>query len=164
MMDPAREAELVAASQSGDRKSYLDLVTYYKGPIYRILYALTRSAEDSADLSQETFVRAWHSISEFPTGRRFLPWALRMARNLPATLAAHGPDRGTEDPLLEAYGELRADDQVALALCLVERLRYEEIAALLDVPVSVVILRISQARGLLISWRAGVVESGSDAA
>ena len=158
MMDTAREAELLAAAQSGDRAAFLELVAHYKGPIYRILFALTRSADDSAELAQEAFVRAWHSMSEFPTGRRFFPWVVKIARNLPATLAARGPDRDAEDPLLGAFGELRADDQVAIALCLVERLGYEEIAALLDVPVSVAILRISQARGLLLS-QAG--ESGS---
>ena len=158
MMDPAVEVDLVGAAQSGDRAAFLKLVSHYKGPVYRILFALTRSADDSAELAQEAFVRGWHSMPEFPTGRRFFPWILRIARNLPATLAARGPDRDAEDPLLGAFGELRADDQVAIALCLVERLRYEEIAAALDVPVAVAILRISQARGLLMSQ---VVESGS---
>ena len=158
MMDQAREADLVAAAQSGDRNGFLELVAYYKGPIYRLLYALTRNAGDSSELAQEAFTRGWQSIAEFPTGRRFLPWILKIARNLPATLAANGPDEGTEDRLLSVFGELRADDQVAMALCLVERIRYEEIAALLDVPASVAILRISQARGLLLS-RVGESES-----
>jgi len=161
MMDQAREADRLAAAQSVGRGGFLERVAYYKRPIDRIRVALTRSADDSAELAQEAFVRAWHSMSEFPTGRRFFPWVLKIARNLPATLAARGPDRDAEDPLLGAFGELRADDQVAMALCLVERLRYEEIAALLDVPVAVAILRISQARGLLLS-QAG--EGGSGAA
>ena len=161
MMDPAREAELLASSQSGDRGAFLELVAYYKGPVYRVLFALTRSADDSAELAQETFVRAWHSIAEFPTGRRFFPWTLKIARNLPATLAARGPDRDAEDPVLGAFADLRSDDRVAMALCLVERLPYEEIAALLDVPVAVAILRLSQARGLLLSR---AVEGGGEAA
>jgi RNA polymerase sigma-70 factor (ECF subfamily) len=158
MMDQAQEADFVAAAQSGDRKAFLELVAHYKGPIYRLLYALTRSAGDSYELAQEAFTRAWQSMAEFPTGRRFLPWVLKIARNLPATLAASGPDGGDGDRLLSVFGELRADDQVAMALCLVERMRYEEIAALLDVPASMAILRISQARGLLLS-RAGESES-----
>jgi len=49
MMDTAREADLLAAAQSGDRGAFLELVAHYKRPIYRILFALTRSADDSAD-------------------------------------------------------------------------------------------------------------------
>jgi len=43
------------------------------------------------------------------------------------------------------------DDRMTLALRVIEQLRYEAIAALLDIPVGVAMLRIAQVRGQLLT-------------
>jgi len=179
-MEFSREVELLAAARDGDLPAYLELVRYYQEPVYRLAYALTRSAEDAATLARETFVRGWNGISTYPERRRFFPWLLRIERNLAVSMARRrGPgskaggeaDRGGSEEgrsereadarLLSAFGSLRPDEQMALCLRSVERLPYVEIAALLDISNAAAILRISSARGILLAQTARWVEPGA---
>ena len=80
------------------------------------------------------------------------------------TIVGHDPDLdGVELPLGEDaadlfFSPLRRDEQLALALRGAGRFRYEEIAALLDVPIGIAFLRISQARGSMLRQAAGGAE------
>jgi RNA polymerase sigma-70 factor (ECF subfamily) len=159
-MDAGREVELVAAAKEGNLGAYLDLVRHYQKPVYRLAYAMARNETAAASLAQATFVRAWKEIRDFPEGRRFFPWLLRMARGIFAGMTspaedharpegASGPEqRGRE--LIAAFVHLRPFEQMALSLRTVERLSYEEIASLLETSFGVTVLRLSQARGLLL--------------
>jgi RNA polymerase sigma-70 factor (ECF subfamily) len=150
-MEPSRENELVASAQRGDREAFLELVRHYQRSVYRLAFAMTRNADDAASLAQETFVRAWKGMRDLPESRRFFPWALRIARNLAVSLARKRA--GTQkdgDLLLLSFAELRPDEQMALALRVVERLRYSDIAALLDTSLGAAMVRIAQARSLLL--------------
>lgn len=165
-MDLTRETELVAAAQRGDREAFLELVQHYQHSVYRLSFAMTRNAEDAASLAQETFVRAWKGMRDLPESRRFFPWALRIARNLAVSLARKrvGSQKpGEGDPLLHSFAELRPDEQMALALRVTERLRYSDIAALLDTSMGAAMVRIAQGRSLLLG-RAAAAEEGKDSA
>jgi RNA polymerase sigma-70 factor, ECF subfamily len=156
-MDASREAHLVGTAQTGDRGSFMELVRHYQAPLYRLLYAMRTNEAEAAALVQETFARAWKGIAEYPSGRRFFPWILRIARALPPKPGvARSPEAG--EPLLRTLDALRPDDRMALALRVVEGISYREIAALLDVPTGLVILRIAQARGSLLAG-AGTLEA-----
>lgn len=159
-MDAGREVELVAAAKEGNLGAYLDLVRHYQKPVYRLAYAMARNETAAASLAQATFVRAWKEIRDFPEGRRFFPWLLRMARGIFAGMTSPAEDqarpegasrleqRGRE--LIAAFVHLRPFEQMALSLRTVERLSYEEIASLLETSFGVTVLRLSQARGLLL--------------
>jgi RNA polymerase sigma-70 factor, ECF subfamily len=160
-MDAGREVELVAAAKEGNLGAYLDLVRHYQRPVYRLAYAMARNESAAASLAQATFVRAWKEIRDFPEGRRFFPWLLRMARGIFAgtswasddSARAEGALAGPEDrgrELIAAFVHLRPFEQMALSLRTVERLSYEEIASLLETSLGVTVLRLSQARGLLL--------------
>lgn len=164
-MDEPRESELIQASQAGDREAYRQLVRHYQGPVYRLAYALTRNHDDATALAVETFGRGLTEIGRLPAGKRYFPWLLRFARNLSVTHArrraeeeaATGSRAGAPRPgeleqrLLDALGELRPDEQMALALRVGERLPYAEIAALLDHSAGVTLARLSSARALLLT-------------
>jgi len=154
-LDASQEAELVASAQSGDRLAFFSLARFYHKPLYRVLFAMTGSDEEAARLVQDAFTRAWKNMPEFPSGRRFFPFLLRIARNMSPTHSVADTDQLREDPILGAVGGLRPDDRAALELRLVEGLRYEEIAALLEVPVGIAIMRIAQARGAVLEQSAG---------
>lgn len=149
-MESAPESNLVAEAQGGDRAAFLSLVRHYQKPLYRLAFALSQDTEEAAALTAETFARAWVVMREYPTGRRFFPWLLKIARGIPLAPAAgwtaDPPPRG----ILGAFAELRDDERLALALHSAGPFRYEEIAALLEVPLGVAILRISQARGVMV--------------
>ncbi len=152
-MELQLEQELVDASQRGDRDSFLELVRHYERPVYQLAYAMTRDVDDAASLAREAFVRAGKGIKDLPESRRFFPWVLRIARNLAVSLArkragTQGPGGG--DSLLRSLEELRPDEQMALALRVVQRLRYADIAALLDTSLGAAMVRLAQARALLL--------------
>lgn len=168
-MDEGVEIERVRAAQRGDDEAFRALARHHLRHVYRLAYALTRDHDDAADLTAETFQRARASIGTLPAGKRFFPWVLRIARNLSVTLArrragepvlvnarawsaADAPASEVETDLrvLKLLPELRPDEQMALALRVVERLPYEEIAALLDQSVAVTMGRLSNARGVLL--------------
>jgi RNA polymerase sigma-70 factor (ECF subfamily) len=163
-MDLSRETDLVAAAQRGDREAFLELVGHYQRSVYRLAFAMTRNAEDASSLAQETFVRAWKGMRDLPESRRFFPWALRIARNLAVSLARKraGTQKPAEgDPLLNSFAELRPDEQMALALRVVERLRYSDIAALLDTSLGAAMVRIAQARSLLLGRTSAAEENSA---
>lgn len=60
------------------------------------------------------------------------------------------PSVSSEAAALAAFSELRPDEQMALSMRLLEKISYEEIAAILDLTLGVVTLRMSQARGHLL--------------
>ncbi len=151
LMDPSEESSLVADAQNGDREAFLALTRHYQRPLYRLAFAMTRSEKDAAALSREAFIRAWNNLPEYPSGRRFFPWLLRIARNLSWAPTADRAERDRGDPTLEAFSSLRQDEQLALALLQSGPFRYEEIAALLYIPIGATILRISQARGTMLA-------------
>lgn len=151
-MDLAREGGLIADAQAGNREAYMELVRHYQRPLFRVLRALAHSTDEATRLTQDAFARAWHGMPEFPTGRRFFPWLLRVAQQLPWASEAPPPGDGRGDPVLAAFAGLRRDEQLALALRAAGGFRYEEIAVLLDVPIGIAFLRISQARGSMLRW------------
>ncbi len=81
-MDQQKEKELILAIKKGDHLAYTAIVEHYKGPIFNLAYRMTVNYEDSADLSQEAFIKAYQSISSFDTSRRFFPWLYAICLNL----------------------------------------------------------------------------------
>lgn len=172
-MDEGLETERVRAAQRGDREAYRQLIRHYERPVYRLAYALTRNHDEATALAVETFARGLAEITRLPEGKRFFPWLLRFARNLSVTRARRRADAGAkalgataetpaaadseaspvelEQRLLDALGELRPDEQMALALRVGERLSYADIATLLDHSAGVTLSRLSSARALLLT-------------
>jgi DNA-directed RNA polymerase specialized sigma24 family protein len=158
--DAGRDAELVAQAQARDRDAFLTLARHYQPPLYRLLYAMTLSEEGAAAMTEDALARAWQEMPEYPTGRRFFPWVIRIARSLPPPASSRS-DWNRADVLLTGVNALRVDDRMTLALRVVERLRYEQIATLLAIPVGTVILRLAQARSQILAATAGVEASAS---
>lgn len=168
-MDESREAALLSSARLGDRQAFLALVEHYQRSVYRLAYALTRDHEHAAELARDSFARAYTGMKGMPEGKRFFPWVLRIARNLSVTherrragdptkttalleIAESGSETeaASARSILDALRELRPDEQMALALRVVERLPYDEIAELLDHSVGHTLARLSTARGVLL--------------
>ncbi|HEY9775174.1 MAG TPA: RNA polymerase sigma factor [Planktothrix sp.] len=77
----ADDRELVRASLSGNLKAYETLVRRYQKLVYNMLYQMTHSHEQAADLTQEAFLRAFRGLNGFRTDAPFKPWLLRIATN-----------------------------------------------------------------------------------
>lgn len=75
------EAALARAAAKGDRKAFGQLVDVHKRAVYGLCFRLLRHPEESRDAAQETFARAYASLSTYDPAQPFTPWVLRIARN-----------------------------------------------------------------------------------
>lgn len=76
----ADEAELVRSLRAGDRNAAEELVTITYQTIYASLFRLCSGDGDlAADLTQESYRRAWAALPQFRGGARFSTWLYRIA-------------------------------------------------------------------------------------
>jgi len=78
---PQIEAQFVERLKRGDAAAFEILVNERSGEIYGLLYRLTESSEEARDLTQETFLRAFQSISHFRGESDLRTWIYRIAIN-----------------------------------------------------------------------------------
>lgn len=66
----------------GDVNAFEKLVTEYERAVYAIAQRMTGNAEDAADMTQETFIKAYNSLSSFRGDSKFSVWLYRIANNV----------------------------------------------------------------------------------
>ena len=66
----------------GDANAFEKLVTEYERAVYAIAQRMTGNAEDAADMTQETFIKAYNSLSSFRGDSKFSVWLYRIANNV----------------------------------------------------------------------------------
>ena len=150
MADEQVDAQLVARAQAGDRAAFASLVERYQQPLGGYLWRLTGDWELALDLTQDTFVRAYRSISTTRPGLVIRPWLYRIATNLAydhlrrqrrytrITRSLAGRESPGESERIEerelverALARLRPRERSVLLLCGLEGLTYTETAAAL---------------------------------
>jgi len=86
-LNPERQEEadadfrLVERVQAGEVAAFDTLVHKYRERIYGVVYNLTSNCEDAADLTQESFIKAFRSIGRFKGSSSFFTWLYRIAIN-----------------------------------------------------------------------------------
>ncbi len=157
MTDPdshAEDSELVARARSGDRGALSTLAERHHGTVYRYLLARTGDEERAADVTQDTFVKAFRGLASFRGDASFRTWLLAIATNElrggyrrterrgevtldRATHLPHPDDlpddlavRRTEmDRVREALGRLPEKQRLSVSLRLFDGLSFREIGA-----------------------------------
>jgi RNA polymerase sigma factor (sigma-70 family) len=79
--EAAEEGHLVARARAGDLEAYDTLVRQHQERVYATIYHMTSNHEDAADLTQETFVRAFRALGTFKGDSSFYTWIYRIAVN-----------------------------------------------------------------------------------
>lgn len=152
--------------------SWDEVVRAHSARVYRLAYRLTGNPHDAEDLTQDVFIRVFRSLSTYTPGT-FEGWLHRITTNLfldsvrrkqrirfdaLADDAAErlsgreqAPDRVLTDQMLDAdvqaaLDSLPPDFRVAVVLCDIEGLSYEEIAATLGIKLGTVRSRIHRGR------------------
>jgi RNA polymerase sigma-70 factor (ECF subfamily) len=98
------DERLVAVVLEGDRESFSVLVDRYKRGISSFIGASVRSPADVADLTQETFLRAYAHLATFNAELgRFSTWLYHIARNVVRTFLS----RSTRRPQAAELGDDR---------------------------------------------------------
>jgi RNA polymerase sigma factor (sigma-70 family) len=149
-----------------------ELVEQHSGRVYRLAYRLTGNRADAEDLTQDVFVRAFRSLDSFTPGT-FEGWLHRIATNLfldsarrrarirfdfvgdhaDGRISGRSPasdrqllDGVFDDDVEQALLALAPDFRVAVVLCDIEGLSYEEIADVLGLKLGTVRSRIHRGR------------------
>jgi len=164
---PTDEARLIAELKAGRKEAFDRLVELHYDRLHRLAFTMTGSAEDAADLVQETFLAAMKSVANFRGDARITTWLIAIVRNQ-FTLQLRGRRKWRHAPM-EAATAVRARDpepavrpavtailervrclpeelRTALVLFYLEGMKYAEIAEAMECPVGTVRSRLFEAR------------------
>ena len=149
-----------------------DIVAEHSARVYRLAYRLTGNRQDAEDLTQDVFIRVFKSLDTYEPGN-FPGWLHRITTNLfldrvrrKSRLRMDGFYEGAEEKLLSsevlpesavhdanfdpdielALASLSDEFRVAVVLCDIEGLSYEEISDVLGVKLGTVRSRIHRGR------------------
>jgi len=78
----SKEPTLVQRAAAGDASAWEALMLEYQQAVFRLAWLLLGDADESEDVAQETFLRAWRALARFDPARPLRPWLLSIAANL----------------------------------------------------------------------------------
>ena len=172
---PDSDEHLVRASLAGDLQAFERLVERYRDVVYRVA-ARVVGEEDAEDVTQDTFLRAFHRLGRYRGEGPFRAWLLQIAHNTALSVVsgrakaavplarvevARSEDavRTPADQVESSERRRRLDIKVkglspnhraVLVLRDIEGLSYDEISEVTGTPLGSVKARLHRARGELI--------------
>jgi RNA polymerase sigma-70 factor (ECF subfamily) len=69
----------IAKVINGDTNSFAYLVDSYKDMVYSLAYKMTKNKEESEEVSQDTFIKAYKNLNKFKGESKFSTWLYRIA-------------------------------------------------------------------------------------
>lgn len=81
-MTREEEYAVIERVRAGNTDAFEALVTAYQKQIYNLTLRYVSSPEDAADLTQESFLRAFRSLESFRGDSRFSVWMYRLTTNV----------------------------------------------------------------------------------
>ncbi len=78
----AEDIDLVRASQEGDTRAFDGLIRRHSPRVYGLIYNMTSNHEDTGDMLQEVFSKAFRSIKGFRGNSAFYTWLHTIAVNM----------------------------------------------------------------------------------
>jgi RNA polymerase sigma-70 factor (ECF subfamily) len=76
----APEASLVRAALLGDSRAFDEIIRLHHRRVFHFLQQMTRQRQDAEDLTQQTFLKAFHHLRRFDPARPMINWLLTIAR------------------------------------------------------------------------------------
>ena len=76
------DVQLVEAHKHGNREAFNELVRRYQERIYWVVRRLVNSHDDSLDIAQDVFIRAFQNLEGFRGDAQFFTWIYKIAVNL----------------------------------------------------------------------------------
>lgn len=170
----ASDAQLVSLVIKGDIELYGQLMQRYEAKLLRYVTYLLGGDYASADVVQETFIKAYINLRSYKPKYSFSAWLYRIAHNtavnvakknkkytampdaeiidlipefsVPDDLADKADQAILGERLTQSFSSLSPKYREPLLLNLVEGYGYQEIADILQIPINTVATRIRRAK------------------
>jgi RNA polymerase sigma-70 factor (ECF subfamily) len=158
------ETGLIAAARGGEEKAFRLLYEATVDRIYRLVFRIVGDESIAADLTQDTFVRAFQKLDQFRGEAAFTSWVHRIAVSVAlnrletiretvpleseqsALVRDSEPEPDLRERLGWAIGQLSPDSQVVFLMHDLEGYTHEEIGQVLGVATGTSKARLSRAR------------------
>ena len=168
------ELQLIERAVAGDERAFAELVTRYQTAVYNLAYRMLGDAGEAEDAAQEVFLRIYRRLATYDADHRFSTWVLSIAshycidllrrkrpwlvplENISNWMRARtrGPEAAAlaveqQDIVRSLLAKLPEHYRLVLLLRYWHDLGYEEIAQVVDLPVSTIKARLHRARNAL---------------
>lgn len=175
-MEEQSDESIALDAQAGDLQAFGLLVDRYAPKMGRYAQKFLFGYDDAQDAIQEVFIKAYRNIKSFDTSRRFSPWLYRIAHNefiniikkkgrepislveldtiVPYPASHELADKTFDDAIVkhtleENLKTLDPKYREPLILFYFEDLDYNQISAIMRIPVATVGVRLRRGRALL---------------
>ena len=91
------DTQLVARARRGEMEAFNQLISRWEKRLYHYLLGILRNREDSLDLCQETFLKAYRNLGSLQDAEKFPHWLLRIAHNLAFSQFRRNAGQGRTD-------------------------------------------------------------------
>lgn len=164
------EEKYIAEALKGNAAAFGELVRYYEKFVFNVAYSFMSNYDDSFDVAQESFIKAWEKLSTFKGDSAFSTWLYRITANTAKDdLAKRNRDMNREEAdentasnqktpeeeaierenaseLAEALSSLDDSMREIIVLRELDGLSYAEISKTLGIEEGTVKSRLSRAR------------------
>ena len=182
------DEQIIDRVRKGETRLFEQLVRRYQDPVFGMAARFTGSRSDAEDVAQEVFLKVFRSLAGFKGESKFSTWLYRITFNLsadwlrrnrrPARRAAPIEEAGeVRDARVDLEASLLASEErervsraidalderyrSVIVLLYYQKLPYEEIAAIMGLPVKTIETRLYRARRIL---REALATGGGSAA
>jgi len=167
------DADLIRQAARGRVEAYNLLVSRWEKRVYNYLLRLTRNREDALDLTQDVFLKAYQNLRKLDDPARFAPWLYRIAHNEAYSMFRKRPETDVDEieperteteisvagssvfpielslSVAAALDRLSPEQREAVVLKVYQGFKFDEMAEVLECPVSTVKSRLYTALDLL---------------
>ena len=162
------DRDLIARAKQGHVDAYNVLVSRWEKRVFNYLLRLISNRETAQDLSQDVFLKAWQNLRKLEEADKFPSWLFRIAHNEAYSLLrkTRPEEEIVSEPLSgdrmarlypvetalavrTALTHLSPEQREAVVLKIYEGFKFEEMAQILDIPLSTVKSRLYSALEIL---------------
>ncbi|MBV8779890.1 MAG: sigma-70 family RNA polymerase sigma factor [Phycisphaerae bacterium] len=175
-------ARLFRQAQQGDRGAFGQFCRLYQDRLYNAMLRMVGNPDDALELTQDALTRALSRLDSYRGEAGPYTWLFRIAMNLAIShlrsrrpmsavddgdgrlaAATEAPDEAIEREerqrqVLAALGRLDADHRIVLVMRDVEGFDYQQMAAVLELPLNTLKSRLFRARMALRDELAGYMK------
>lgn len=165
--------EIIKICINGDKEIFSELVSRYKNLVYSIILKMTADGEEANDLAQEVFIKIYKNLDKYFPDYKFSTWIIRITTNhvidyrrkkkqetVPFEEVDYEISSGSspeeiyikkeqKEMLEELVGSLPEMYKIPIVLYHRQGLSYQEIADVINEPLSKVKNRIFRGRKML---------------